>query len=46
MDGLQIQWLLDGAQEMPPTYALFTDLLLRYLKAPPPAEPPGANRAP
>jgi AcrR family transcriptional regulator len=35
MDGLQIQWLLDGDQDMPPTFALFQDMLLHYLRPEP-----------
>src|SRR5512139_1109271 len=38
MDGLQIQWLLDGAQQMPPAFSVFQDMLLHYLRARP-AEP-------
>jgi AcrR family transcriptional regulator len=34
MDGLQIQWLLDHDQEMPPRFALFLDILIQYLAAP------------
>ncbi len=33
MDGLQVQWLLDGAQEMPPGWAVFEEMLLSHLKA-------------
>jgi len=31
MDGLQLQWLLDGGRDMPPSFALFVDMLLEYL---------------
>jgi AcrR family transcriptional regulator len=34
MDGLQIQWLLDHDQAMPPRFALFLDSLTQYLAAP------------
>jgi AcrR family transcriptional regulator len=34
MDGLQIQWLLDGSAEMPPAFRLFLDMALTYLKPP------------
>lgn len=34
MDGLQIQWLLDRDQAMPPQFALFLDMLTQHLAAP------------
>jgi AcrR family transcriptional regulator len=38
IDGLQIQWLLDDEQQMPPAFAVFLDMLVRYLKPAPPAD--------
>jgi hypothetical protein len=40
MDGLQIQWLLDGECDMPPSFALFMEMMLSYLTANTPDGPP------
>ncbi|GIF26729.1 AcrR family transcriptional regulator [Actinoplanes tereljensis] len=37
MDGLQIQWLLDDEETMPPRFAVLLDMLVTYLAAEPPA---------
>jgi AcrR family transcriptional regulator len=35
LDGLQIQWLLDDEIDMPACFAMFLDMLLRYVAAEP-----------